>query len=218
MKTTKDIKLPAQIVDEVIGQDEAVRIIKKAALQRRHVLLIGEPGTGKSMLGIALAELLPKSTLKDILAYPNPNDENNPIIKEVKVGKGREEVNSYMLDGKEILKNGNFLFFIFLIVVLIAPWWVWSYYSKFGTIEAAIMTSASLIIGMIAMAVFAMTMNLGPRMFKQGKVIAPKVIVDNFGKKEAPFFDATGAHAGALLGDVLHDPFQSGGLGTPANQ
>jgi len=50
------------------------------------------------------------------------------------------------------------------------------------------------------------------------KNIAPKVIVDNFNKKQVPFFDATGAHAGALLGDVLHDPFQSGGLGTPANQ
>ena len=24
-----------------------------------------------------------------------------------------------------------------------------------------------------------------------------------------PFYDATGAHAGALLGDVLHDPFQT---------
>ena len=55
-------------------------------------------------------------------------------------------------------------------------------------------------------------------MFQTSKVIAPKVIVDNFDKKQEPFFDATGAHAGALLGDVLHDPFQSGGLGTPANQ
>jgi len=218
MKSTKNIVVPELFVDQVIGQEEAVNVIKKAAQQRRHVLLIGDPGTGKSMLGIALAELLPKSTLKDILSYPNPNDENNPIIKEVKAGKGREEANSYLVDSKEILKNGNFLFFIFLIIVLIAPWWVWSYYSKFGTIEAAIMTSASLVIGMVAMAIFAMTMNMGPRMFKQGKIIAPKVIVDNFGKKEASFFDATGAHAGALLGDVLHDPFQSGGLGTPANQ
>ena len=32
----------------------AVNIIKKAAKQRRHVLLIGEPGTGKSMLGMGL--------------------------------------------------------------------------------------------------------------------------------------------------------------------
>jgi len=29
---------------------------------------------------------------------------------------------------------------------------------------------------------------------------------------------ATGAHAGALLGDVRHDPYQSGGLGTPAHE
>ena len=34
----------------------------------------------------------------------------------------------------------------------------------------------------------------------------------------APFIDATGAHAGALLGDVRHDPYQSGGLGTPAHE
>jgi len=52
----------------------------------------------------------------------------------------------------------------------------------------------------------------------EGKAKIPKVIVDNFKKKQAPFFDATGSHAGALLGDVLHDPFQSGGLGTPAHE
>jgi Lon-like ATP-dependent protease len=34
---------------------------------------------------------------------------------------------------------------------------------------------------------------------------------------EATFVDATGTHAGALLGDVRHDPFQSGGLETPAH-
>ena len=77
-KTTGDIKVPKTMVNQVIGQDEAVKIIKKAAQQRRHVLLIGEPGTGKSMLGIALAELLPKSELKDTLSYYNANDDNNP--------------------------------------------------------------------------------------------------------------------------------------------
>ena len=50
------------------------------------------------------------------------------------------------------------------------------------------------------------------------KLSVPKVIVDNFERKQSPFYDATGAHAGALLGDVLHDPFQSGGLGTPAHE
>jgi len=45
----------------------------------------------------------------------------------------------------------------------------------------------------------------------------PKLIVDNTRKKNAPFIDATGSKAGALLGDVRHDPLQSGGLGTPAH-
>ncbi len=36
--------------------------------------------------------------------------------------------------------------------------------------------------------------------------------------EQPPFIDATGAHAGALLGDVKHDPFQSGGLETPAHE
>jgi len=107
MKTTKSIKVPEKIIDQVIGQEEAVKIVKKAAQQRRHVLLIGEPGTGKSMLGLALAELLPKSELKDILSYHNPNDENNPNIKELKAGEGREEVKKYRFDGKNIVKNNN---------------------------------------------------------------------------------------------------------------
>lgn len=208
MKSTKNIKVPEKIVDQVLGQEEAVKIIKKAAQQRRHVFLIGEPGTGKSMLGLALAELMPNSDLKDILSYPNPNDENNPLINTLPAGKGREEVQKYQFDANSSFKNNNFWFFIILIVVLAAPWFAWNYYSKFGTIEAAIMTAASLVIGILAMMVFSLAMNMGPKMFKTAKSIAPKVIVDNFDKKQAPFFDATGTHAGALLGDVLHDPFQ----------
>ena len=45
----------------------------------------------------------------------------------------------------------------------------------------------------------------------------PKLAVSNYDKDHAPYIDATGAHAGALLGDVRHDPFQSGGLETPAH-
>jgi len=212
MKTTENIKVPKSIVDQVLGQDHAVEIIKKAAQQRRHVLLIGEPGTGKSMLGLALAELLPNSDLKDILAYPNPNDENKPMIKELPAGTGREEAKRYTFDSQRVLKNNNFLLFIVAIFTLIAPWWVRHYY------HSDLMFTAFFLGGMLFLAAFAIMLSMGPRMFKQSSTIAPKVIVDNFNQKLAPFYDATGAHAGALLGDVLHDPFQSGGLGTPANQ
>ena len=55
-ESTNDIEIPNMMADRVIGQDRAVEIMKKAALQKRHVMLIGEPGTGKSMLANSMVE------------------------------------------------------------------------------------------------------------------------------------------------------------------
>jgi len=209
-KSTADLKISSKIVDQVLGQDQAVNIIKKAAEQRRHVLLIGEPGTGKSMLGLALAELIPKEKLVDILSYPNPIDENTPKIKTVPAGKGRGIVDKSRFDSIGVSSVPNILIFLLVVVTMISPWWARSYYNS------DIMFAALFLGSMIFLAAFVIFIKLGARMSL--KTLAPRVIVDNFGKKQAPFFDATGAHAGALLGDVLHDPFQSGGLGTPAHE
>lgn len=210
-KTTADIKVPKRIIDQVLGQDSAVEIMRKAASQRRHVILIGEPGTGKSLLGLGLAELLPKENLQDIIAFPNPNDENQPLIRAVKAGQGRDIVAKARLQSTEIFKNQNLIMFILAIIAMISPWWIrWHYKSD-------IMFAAFFLGGMFFLAAFIVFINLGQRSgFKKAQ--SPKVIVDNFNKKQAQFMDATGAHAGALLGDVLHDPFQSGGLGTPAHE
>ena len=64
---SSEIEVPPKLIDQVIGQDHAVEVIRKAAIQRRHVMMIGSPGTGKSMLAKAMAELLPKEELQDIL-------------------------------------------------------------------------------------------------------------------------------------------------------
>ena len=216
-KTTAEIKVPKKIIDQVIGQEDAVNVMKKAAQQRRHVLLIGEPGTGKSLLGIGLAELLPKEKLVDILAFFNPNDENQPLIRTVPAGKGRELAFRAKMEGMGMFKNQNIFMFVLAIIAMIAPWWIRHEYMKDGAEAASIMFAALFLGGMVFLGAFVIFLNVGKKMGTD-KTKVPKLIVDNFKKKQAPFFDATGAHAGALLGDVLHDPFQSGGLGTPSHE
>jgi len=218
-KTTADIKVPKNIVGQVIGQDKAVEVVKKAAEQRRHVLLIGEPGTGKSMLGLALAELLPKEKLVDTIAFPNPNDENAPLIRTVPAGQGRNLVARGKVQSIGKLGNQNILMMILILIALIVPYWVWrANVFKLGETANSIIYASSMVTFIFIAIGFMFSLSLGKRMGGNSKASVPKIIVDNFKKKQAPFNDATGAHAGALLGDVLHDPFQSGGLGTPAHE
>ena len=211
-KTTKEIKVPDKLIDQIIGQEHAVDIVKKAAIQRRNILLIGQPGTGKSMLGQALAEMLPKEKLVDILTINNPTDDNQPLIKTLPKGQGRKIVNKAKLQISSSLKNQNIILILIAIVALLTPWWI---RARYGDIMAA----ASLIGSMVLVAAVMLFLNLNRRLKTNNSGFAiPKILVDNSEQKKTPFLDATGAHTGALLGDVLHDPLQSGGLGTPAHE
>ena len=43
--STEDVPIPERLVDQVIGQEAGSVVIRKAAEQRRHMMMIGDPGT-----------------------------------------------------------------------------------------------------------------------------------------------------------------------------
>jgi len=206
------------------------------------------------MLAQAMAELMPVEQLQDVLVYPNPNNENQPLAKIVrtypdykylskypeynklysaqeimyikkyteenkheklvgiqKVGLGRRIVNirKMMLKPTRGFPVGTLLLAIGLLLVAVV---------FFVEIEENIkwmIIAAVLGLGFLYVLSNA-TAGLNRRLMPTEST-NPKLIVDNTHKKTAPFIDATGSRAGSLLGDVRHDPLQSGGLGTPAH-
>jgi len=197
LNNSADITVPEKLIDQIIGQEHAVEVIKKAAIQGRHVMMIGSPGTGKSMLAKAMAELLPKEELQDILVYPNSEDSNTPIIRTVQAERGKQIVNAHKMEARKKTQLRNTLVMMLII----------------GIVGYAFITGQWLM-GVIAAAFVFMALRYStPR----EESMIPKLLVSNDTTGTAPFIDATGSHAGALLGDVRHDPFQSGGLETPSH-
>ncbi|MFH1586441.1 MAG: ATP-binding protein [Candidatus Diapherotrites archaeon] len=197
---TNKIEVPRKLIDQVIGQESSVELIRKAAAQKRNVLLVGLPGTGKSMLAQAMSEILPIQRLVDVLIYPNSEDANTPKVRVMRAGEGQKVLQRARLDAKGQEDN------IRLMGLLLPLGWfiiTWLMYAVFGLMHVNVY-AASLILGGFLIVALA----LGSQMkIRQGTTI-PKLLINNAGKKIAPFIEATGARAGALLGDVRHDPLQ----------
>ena len=64
----------------VVGQEEAIELARLAASQRRHFLLVGPPGTGKSMIAQALSLHLQRPT-EEIRIVHNPENPERPIVE-----------------------------------------------------------------------------------------------------------------------------------------
>jgi len=207
--SSAQVEVPPRLLDQVIGQDEAVEVARKAATQKRHMILIGEPGTGKSMLARAMVDFLPKEQLQDILAYPNNEDPNEPKIRVVPSGKGKEIVAAQKVEAAQKKEQKTILFIVIALAIFALTLYV-------------VLTShppdlTALLFGLlIILIVYALIRFSGGR--NDASAGVAKLLVTHTPDEKPPFIDATGAHAGALLGDVKHDPFQSGGLETPPHE
>lgn len=206
-ESTANVEVPPRLLEQVIGQDDAVEVAKKAATQKRHMILIGEPGTGKSMLARAMVDFLPKEQLQDVLAYPNNDDPNEPKIRVVPAGKGKEIVAAQKLEAAQ-RKEQRMILVVVVALAIIAL-------AVYIVIESHDFTAILLALLLIFLIYVAVRLTGGRN--ENGTGVA-KLLVGHTPDERPPFIDATGAHAGALLGDVKHDPFQSGGLETPPHE
>ncbi|SMD30491.1 ATP-binding protein [Picrophilus oshimae] len=107
---TSMIKIPANPLDRVIGQDEAVKLALMAARQRRNLLLVGPPGVGKSMIAQAMSFYLPRPQ-EEIRVVHNPVYPERPFV-EVKtrdeIEREKIEMNSIegqLIDPKDAPQN-----------------------------------------------------------------------------------------------------------------
>lgn len=94
MSSTEEIQIPSDPLDRVLGQEEAIELAKIAAKQRRHLLLVGPPGTGKSMIARALSMNLPQPK-QEIRVAKNPENPERPLLE--------------VLDSEEVFKEEQIL-------------------------------------------------------------------------------------------------------------
>ena len=86
--TTKNILIPKDPLDRVIGHDDIIEFVKIAAKQRRNLLLVGPPGIGKSLIAQAISFHLNKPN-EEITVVHNPERPERPFV-EIKTSNERK--------------------------------------------------------------------------------------------------------------------------------
>ncbi len=97
---TSQIRIPEDPIERVILQDRAKMAIRKVAQNRGHMLMVGRPGTGKSMLAEMFREVLERSIgdylrpQNAIVAFPGKDRNHSRIAYEnpEKVERALEDI------------------------------------------------------------------------------------------------------------------------------
>ncbi|MHB1830210.1 MAG: ATP-dependent protease LonB [Candidatus Micrarchaeaceae archaeon] len=210
-----------RVVDVIIGDRADVFDVEVPVSHRFIANGIVTHNTGKTLLAQAIAELLPVTELEDVLVYRNVNDENHPIIKNVKTydkvepgkplgdGQGRQIVQKEKIRSRINISGGKGSIVTPIITLLVIGLVIISLTGLIAGYELVLF--GALILGILifgSVIIFVTSFRRAGILPGAFDTNEPKLIVDNTGMTHAPFYDGTGARAGHLFGDVKHDPLQ----------
>lgn len=91
-ESTREVALPKDPLEMIIGQGGAVEAARIASRQKRHLLLVGPPGTGKSMIAQSMVHLLPPPK-QEVAVLHNFSNPERPMldVREFKPCSGSRE-------------------------------------------------------------------------------------------------------------------------------
>jgi Lon-like ATP-dependent protease len=235
---TSQIKLPQDPIERVIFQDRAKSAIRKIAQNKGHILMVGRPGTGKSMLANMFKEVLEKSLgdylrPKDtIVGYPG-KDRNHirfAYEKPAKIDKVLMEINAAIETARTSLDEFNLFDQIrsvrkvkITLLVLTALGVAGGFFYPAAFIAAGLT-------GMGSIFMFMQENNLGAQEKIQREASAvnindvkhlqdmvPEVLYDPRMDKDL-MARISEPSARNMKGGFRHDPYQSGNLLTPCHK
>jgi len=220
--TTDELPEPSpNLINQVIGQDEAVKIVLSAVKNKRHALLLGDPGVGKSMMVKAFGQLLEHSSdfkPYSLIARPNLKNSEKPIVDLI---EGRLIEETIQAENPKLMRQPPSIFTLLLGIIVSSL--VLSYIlnglsdpsSKFAVIAAISVIGSLLVFLILFLNIFGATKASMPNTVSPAD-IKPVVLYEC---KKRPLVRASAYNTTKLLGDIKHCPL--GGkppIGTPPHK
>ena len=235
---TSGITTPADPLEKIIFQDKAKKAIRKVAQNRGHLLMVGKPGTGKSMLADMFNQVLDKSMgdyirpKESIVAYPGkdqnhmrvayapPEKIENHILKvNLAIENAKNSIEEFSLDKhiSSVRKVKNILLGITVLSIIAGiffpPAFVITGLSGIGAIFMFIQENNHRVQEKIQQEAFSSkSVNV-----KHITDMVPEILYDP--RKDINLMiRISEPNSKNMKGGFRHDPYQSGNLQTPIHK